>query len=202
MTDTTLTQAEQEEAKLFNEEDLELLSDRQFDAPISQEDFEGLGELLKARKLLENIAVKADELSAKAKKRLQTFDREFIPNKMDNLGLTEFKTNDGRKLKIAQFYNVGMPEDTREQAYQWLVDNNYGDIIKHEVTIKFGRSEREQAIELERKLRLEKLPVSSKEKIEPQTLQKFVREYYEAGNTLPEEYFEVFSGKTAKFTKA
>ena len=54
-----------------------------------------------------------------------------IPAWMQDKNLSQLKLNDGSSIEVSNFYGISIPKDPdqRAEAYQWLRDNNLGDII-------------------------------------------------------------------------
>ncbi len=92
--------------------------------------------------------------------------------------------------------------DQRATAYQWLRDNNLGDIIKNEISARFGRNEDGKALEFSKLATANGYEVQQDLKVEPMTLKATLRELHEKGADLPpEEIFKTFVGRQAKVTR-
>ena len=93
-----------------------------------------------------------------------------IPEKMKELGLKEFVTNDGDKVTTRSFYTAYLPtkkscEKSKELAMRraagitWLENNNAGTLIKNTLSIPFDRSDYSKSLGLKEKLQAEGYPV-------------------------------------------
>ena len=73
---------------------------------------------------------------------------DLLPNKLRELGVSEFKLADGTSMSIQQYYSARITPENREVCFHWLENNGLGDIIKNTVSANFGRGEDEAASEL------------------------------------------------------
>jgi hypothetical protein len=124
-----------------------------------------------------------------------------IPEWMQDKNLSQLKLNDGSSIDIKNFYGITIPKDPdqRSTAYQWLRDNNLGDLIKNEIAARFGRNEDGKALEFAKLATANGYEVEQNLKVEPMTLKATLRELHEKGAALPpEEIFKTFVGRQAK----
>jgi predicted RNase H-like nuclease (RuvC/YqgF family) len=66
-----------------------------------------------------------------AKKKLLQLTDEDLPSILQEMGMSEFKLDDGSQVTIKQLYGASILVDNRPMAYQWLRDNGFGDLIKN-----------------------------------------------------------------------
>ena len=131
-----------------------------------------------------------------AKKDLQVLLEQRIPDAFAAADLSEFKTTDGKVVKVEPFVDCSIPVAMREAAFGWLRDNGHAGIIKCEVSLAFGAGEADYARTLAHELRGRGLPVEVSETVHPQTLKRFAREVLGEGVSLPES-FSVYTGARA-----
>ena len=138
-----------------------------------------------------DIADTQEEIS-KLKEQLQRkedyerkLSREVLPSLFSEVGLSELKLADGRKIKVSEYYTATPLKENRAKVYTWLRNNGFGDLVKNQVTCSFGRNEEEKARGLSQYLDEQGYGSSRREWVEPSTLRAFVREQYEAGKELP-----------------
>ena len=138
-----------------------------------------------------DIADTQEEIS-KLKEQLQRkedyerkLSREVLPSLFSEVGLSELKLADGRKIKVSEYYTATPLKENRAKVYTWLRDNGFGDLVKNQVTCSFGRNEEEKASGLLSHLNEKGYQSAQREWVEPSTLRAFVREQYEAGKELP-----------------
>ena len=94
-----------------------------------------------ARKIQEeegNIA-KLEETLKEAKKKLLKLTDEDMPAVMQEVGMNKFELDDGSTVEVKPTYGASILVDNRPQAYEWLRENGYDDIIKNNVTCSFDR---------------------------------------------------------------
>ena len=119
---------------------------------------------------------------------------EVLPSLFSEVGLSELKLSDGRKIKVSEYYRAAIKVENREAAYTWLRNNGFGDLVKNQVTCSFGRNEDEKASSLISDLNEKGLEPTQREWVEPSTLRAFVREQYEAGREIPMDLLGAYIG--------
>jgi len=110
---------------------------------------------------------------------------EVLPSLFSEVGLSELKLADGRRLKVSETYTAAPLKENRYKVWTWLRDNGFGDLVKNQVTCSFGRNEDEKASSIRASLDEKGIDTTQREWVEPSTLRAFVREQYEAGVELP-----------------
>ncbi len=141
------------------------------------------------------------ELMIKAKKESLRLQNEHIVQLMEERGVKSIRMTDGQSVDIKPFYTGSITKEKQEEAFQWLRDNGYDDIIKNQVVVKFGRAEDEQALKVWNSLMNEGFDTERNTKVEPMTLKGFIREMIENGKELPMETFGVFVGHKINIKK-
>ena len=119
---------------------------------------------------------------------------EVLPSLFSEVGLSELKLSDGRKIKVSEYYTATPLKENRAKVYTWLRDNGFGDLVKNQVTCSFGRNEDEKASGLISTLSEGGFEPAQREWVEPSTLRAFVREQYEAGRELPMDLLGAYIG--------
>jgi len=119
---------------------------------------------------------------------------EVLPSLFSEVGLSELKLSDGRKIKVSEYYRAAIKVENREAAYAWLRNNGFGDLVKNQITCSFGRNEDEKASSLISDLSEKGLEPAQREWVESSTLRAFVREQYEAGRELPMDLLGAYIG--------
>ena len=135
-----------------------------------------------------------EENMKNTKKELEHLSGEVIPTMMSEMGLSQLKLMDGSTIDVKPFYNATITQANKEAAFNWLRNNDLGDIIKNEVVVSFGRGEDNKAADYAELARGQGLQPTQKLKVEPMTLKALVRERIEAGKEMPAEIFSVFVG--------
>lgn len=145
------------------------------------------------------VSALEDQLKKKKEQELKLSEQE-IPNLMQKAGAASIKLTDGTAVEIKPYYGARIPASRTEEAFDWLRENNYADLIKNNVTLTFGRNEDNMAKSLVDDLRNKGHNVKQAEKVEPMTLKAFVREQIEKGKDVPADLFGVYVATRTKLT--
>ena len=116
---------------------------------------------------------------------------------MAETGMRKFVMEDGSSIDVKPFYGASIPKARQAEAYKWLRDNGFDDIIKNTISVRFGRNEDELSARLLNLLGTQGFPAEQAQKIEPQTLKAWVKERVEKGQPVDTELFGVFIGQKA-----
>jgi hypothetical protein len=169
---------------------------------VKNEDLSSVGALAKRAKELEKEIDDIEDILKERKEQQRKLLEDTIPAMLQELGMSDFTMADGSKITVKPFYSASIKEDNRAQAYEWLRDNGYDDIIKNTVSVRFGRGEDGLCDTLLNQLREQNYPVEQAQKIEPQTLKAWVREQVERGSDFPTELFGAYVGQKATIKSA
>ena len=150
--------------------------------------------------LEEEIEEKQNQLKV-LKEKHRRISEEQLPEALLEVGVSEFKLKDGTKISTATYYSARITPDSKEEAFNWLRNNNFADLIKNTVSVRFERDEDETAQILLNELNGQGLNTTQKEWVEPMTLKAFVREQVEKGIDLPYEAFNIYIGQRSKIIK-
>ena len=173
----------------------ELLKQMQEDASAVPED--NLGKIGAVATDIAETEEEIANLKSQLKKKeeyVTKLSEQVLPTLFSEVGLSELKLSDGRKLKVSEYFRASIKVENRELAYTWLRNNGFGDLVKNQVTCSFGRNEDEKASGLMSDLSDKGLEPAQREWVEPSTLRAFVREQYEAGVELPMNLLGAFVG--------
>jgi len=139
--------------------------------------------------LAELAAAEAAEKAKEAQAKVTHISERLIPELMASLGMAEFVTTNGIKLKIDDVYRASIPKARREEAHAWLEANGEGGMVKHNVVANFARDQQEEARALRAQLEADGLNVSDEQKVESSTLRAWVKRQLEAGAEIPMDLF-------------
>jgi len=174
------------------------------DAPQQVDEIENVRSLsnyvINLQKLEEEI-IKEETLLKQKKERADKISAEVIPEIMESMKLKTLKLQDGSAIEVKEIYSATIPVANRERAYQWLRDNGLGDLKKNEVTVAFGRNEDTKASDYAILAKGQGYEPVQKFKVEPMTLKALVRERLEAGQEMPSDLFNLFTGNRTKITR-
>tara|TARA_R100000306_G_C4344483_1_gene126933 strand:+ start:226 stop:777 length:552 start_codon:yes stop_codon:yes gene_type:complete len=158
----------------------------------------GMGRQLE--ELEEKIQLQEEHLKS-LKESYRKISEDLLPNKLRELGISEFKLANGTRMSIQQYYSARITPEHREVCFHWLEANGLGDVIKNTVSASFGRGEDEAAQTLMTDLEGKGHSLVQKKWVESMTLKAVVREQVEKGNDLPLEAFNVYIGQKIKVKK-
>lgn len=141
-----------------------------------------------------------DERSKILNDRIKRIKEDALPSVMAELGIQEFKLTDGTVIKIKNDWQAYISEANKPAAHAWLVQNNYGSIIKTAVELEFGSGdeERARAEEAVESLIEGGYNPDIKEAVHAQTLKAFVRECVEKQVAIPLNLFGAFPVSVAQ----
>ena len=144
------------------------------------------------KKKEDEVAELEDKLKAKKEERDDISSR-VIPELLQEQGLSEIKLADGSKVSVKKEFRATLPKDdlTREAAYQWLRDQNLGDIIKNNVTVSFGKGEDNKANQLVDLAVANGFTPQQKSDVAWNTLTALYEERVKAGLDMPSDVFHL-----------
>jgi len=154
-------------------------------------------EVIKLQQLENNIKAKEQDLKS-LKETATKISGEVIPTLMNEMSLSSLKLADGSSVEIKKIYGASIPIEKREAAFNWLRNNDLGDIIKNEITVSFGRNEDNKAADYAVLAQGQGYQPAQKLKVEPMTLKALLRERTEAGKEMPSDLFNTFVGNQTK----
>ena len=157
-------------------------------------------QVVKLKKLEDEVVSKEEELKELKRKR-DLVSGEVIPTMMQEMNISTLKLADGTSVEVKPVYGASILVAKREGAFKWLRDNGLGDLIKNEVTVAFGRNEDNKASDYAILAKGQGYEPVQKLKVEPMTLKALVRERLEAGQEMPSDLFNLFTGNRTKITR-
>lgn len=164
---------------------------------VSNEQVSGIAGLARRAKELEKEIAELEESLKERAEQYRKLTEQSIPEAMAETGMKKFVMEDGSSIDIKPFYGASIAKARQAEAYQWLRDNGFDDIIKNTVSVRFGRGEDELCVRLLNLLGTQGFPAEQAQKIEPQTLKAWVKERVEKGDSLDTELFGIFIGQKA-----
>ena len=142
------------------------------------------------------IADLESQLKDLKKEHLKLTD-EDLPQMLAEIGMSEFKLDDGSSVTVKQTYGASIRVDNREEAYEWLRQKGHDDIIKNTIACQFGRGEDDQASAFHAFASKEGFPTEQKTEIHSGTLRAWVKDRVENGEEFPMELFGAWVGQRA-----
>ena len=127
---------------------------------------------------------------------------------MVDLNITDVGLASGSKIVRKEVVTASISEQHKPEAHKWLRENNFGDLIKNEVTVVFGREEDEFArmmieelVQAQREGEIKFGEIKQKEAVHSSTLRTFVRDQLASGTNIPVEPFGVYVMQQAEVIK-
>jgi|TARA_R110002072_G_scaffold229260_1_gene386494 hypothetical protein len=133
-----------------------------------------------------------------AEEEARRLSEEVIPTLMQQAGVSSIKLDNGTSVEVSPYYYAKISEDKKAEAFQWLRENDHGDLIKNNVSVSFGKGEDSNAVNLKSELEAKGLVVDQKQDVHWQTLRGFVKEQIEKNKTLPSETFGLYIANRTK----
>jgi hypothetical protein len=117
--------------------------------------------------------------------------------------LSSIKLSDGSSVTVKREYRCTLPkeDDRRELAYNWLRDQNLGDIIKNNVSVTFGRGEDNKAQQLLDLAASNGFNPQQKSDVAWNTLTALFQERVESGLDMPSDVFSTWIKDKTKITR-
>jgi hypothetical protein len=157
-------------------------------------------QIVKLQSLEDEFTQKEKELK-ELKRKVDLMSGEVIPTMMQEMNISTLKLADGSSVEVRPVYGASILVAKREGAFKWLRDNGLGDLIKNEITVAFGRNEDIKASDYANLAKGQGYEPVQKLKVEPMTLKALVRERLEAGQEMPSDLFNLFTGNRTKITR-
>jgi len=164
---------------------------------VQDEQITGIAALARRAKSLEKEIEDSEETLKGLKDKYRKLTEEAIPEALAELGMSSFRMEDGSSIDVKPFYSASITEARRAEAFQWLRDHGFDDIIKNTVSVRFGRGEDELCNRLLSTLGQQGFPAEQAEKVEASTLKAWVKERVVRGEEFPMELFGAYIGKKA-----
>ena len=160
-----------------------------------------VSKLANVQRTLEQRVTQLEDELKQAKRNLREIAEEQLPSAMAEHSISELVLEDGSRVSVGKFYSASISKDKSDEAFGWLVANDFGDLIKNQVATTFVRGQEEQAKQFADDLIHRGMAVNTKKWVEPMTLKAFVKDQFEQGNNVPADLFGLYVGEKTKITK-
>lgn len=149
---------------------------------------------------LQNEIKTIEEKLNKVKEQEKFLSEHAIPSLMQSAGVSLLKLENGTEVKIYPYYYGKISEDKKEAAFAWLRENNFGDLIKNNISLDFGMNEDSDANNLVVQLKSKGYNVFQNTTVHAGTLKAFIKEQIIDGKGLPENLFGIITMNKTKLT--
>jgi len=158
-----------------------------------------LQELAEEQDRTEKELAKAERVVATIQARWKDVAERRLPELMDEIGLSEFKTATGLNIKVNETIRASIPKPRAAEAFAWLIAHNHEALIKRTVSVSFGKGEEDAARAFTDHLKTDlHIEYGDKASVHASTLSSFVKEKLEAGEDIPQDLFGVFRQRVSK----
>ena len=164
---------------------------------LSSSKLDGVSRLAQEAALLEKEIAQYEQFAKEKKQALHKIMDEQLPEALEEMGLQKFTLTDGAEISVKPIYSASIPRDRKEEAFEWLRNHEFGDLVKNNVPVTFGRGEDETAKEFVSLCGSQGFVPSQLEKVEPMTLKAWLRERVEEGDAIPLDLFGAFISQRA-----
>ena len=164
---------------------------------VDEEGLSRVSKLANTQLTLERHVQDIEEQLKQAKRDLREIAEDKLPAAMLEYGIREFKLEDGSQITVKNFYGASITKAKQEEAFSWLVDNGFGDLIKNQVNVNFVRGQEFHATQLLQELEERRYQPATRKWVEPmlyfrgskdttksKKMESFITEY----NNLLEKY--------------
>lgn len=167
----------------------------------SPEDLSSLAALAQEMFDAEAAVAAAEDTLAKAKERLRHVAETSIPMLMTKVGMKDFRTTTGFRIRIDEMVSASIAPERKSEAFRWLDENGHAGLLKRRVLVEFTR---EQGEEAKRLIGVATgagfTNVGEELSVHPSTLKSWAREQLASGAPLPFDLFGVSQFQRAKIT--
>ena len=147
-----------------------------------------------------DINEKEEELKS-LKLQKHKMSTEQIPAMMDEMCVQRLDV-ENLSVSLKPLINASIPPTRREEAYQWLRENDLDDIIKNDVIMSFGKGEDNMAGDIMYELEQRGMHPEKKTHIHSMTLKAFIRERVEKGLPIDLDLFGAFVARTTDIKRS
>ena len=123
-----------------------------------------------------------------------------IPDMMNSMNLKTMKLKDGSEIEVSNKFFANALAAKKAEAYQWLRENGLGNIVKNEITVRFGKDEDTKAKQYATLARGQGYEPEQKVSVHAGTLRVALEDFHSRGGQIPSEYFSTFAGYRTKIT--
>lgn len=164
---------------------------------------ETMADAARQLKAAEEASAAAEAALKEAKEKERQLREESVPALFEELGISELKLDDGSKFSVKQDVYVSIPAANKAAVFKWLEDNDYGGLIKTEVSVPFGKGELDSAIKLMDDLASEFGVTSAKldRSVHAQTMAAFMRERLANPDEGPQPDLDLFGARPVSVAK-
>jgi hypothetical protein len=130
-------------------------------------------------------------------KNIKKIERDELPEMFTQAGISSItvEASGNHPSFVAErgtVYNAKIPDDKRQEAFEWFEQNGHGDLVKSVINIFFGMQEHEERLRVMKILSDAQVQFYTNESVHHMTLKAFVKSQIQAGHIIPMDLLGVF----------
>lgn len=128
---------------------------------------------------------------------IQKIERDELPEMFTRAGVTSLtvEATGNHPAFVAErstVFTAKIPDEKRQEAFEWLEKNEHGDLVKSVINIFFGMQEHEERLRVMKILSDAKVQFYSNESVHHMTLKAFVKGEIQKGHAIPHDLLGVY----------
>jgi hypothetical protein len=128
---------------------------------------------------------------------IQKIERDELPEMLTRAGVSSVTidpdgNHPGFVVERRTVYTASIPDEKRQDAFEWFEQNGHGDLIKSVINIIFGMQEHEERLRVMKVLSDAKIEYYTNESVHHQTLKAFVKREIQNGRIIPMDLLGVY----------
>jgi hypothetical protein len=144
---------------------------------------------------------KIEQILEAKKKELETIQRFTLPEAMDAIGMSQFRLRTGETITVNNVFRLSYEKDKIDQIDHWLDQHGHTGLVKRRLIVTIPRGDKSNRVAAIAEAAKESgYEVVDEKNIHWQTLNKWGRECNEQGEVIPDDLFNVYTGREAKVT--
>jgi hypothetical protein len=128
---------------------------------------------------------------------IQKIERDELPEMFTHAGVSSLTVEaDGNHpafvAERGTVYTAKIPDEKRQEAFEWFEQQGHGDLIKSVINIVFGMQEHEERLRVMKVLSDAQVEYYTNESVHHQTLKAFVKREIQRGHIIPMDLLGVY----------
>ena len=96
---------------------------------LKDDQLDSISKLANEAASLERKIADTEQLLKDHKQSLHKITDEQLPEALETMGLQKFTLKDGAEIAVKPIYAASIPKDRKDEAFQWLRDHEFGDLV-------------------------------------------------------------------------
>lgn len=115
-----------------------------------------------------------------------------IPCVLDELGVKTITLTSGEKITCELVIKASIPKDRADEAFKWLEDHGFQDLIKTTIKLQYDRGNHQTAAAVYNSLLSNGINATMDTSVNPRTLAAFAKEQLSTGHNLPFDLLGIY----------